>query len=147
MDYLDISHPEMKDRMMKLLKRSPMTVCICTSARTVALRSLFWGTLFVRSKQTRGDQKFRDYANDKQWKTVLFRVTLVFFCKDTALLNPGKWKWNPSHIKPVFLKIPFLKIIAISQIWWKIWQPDIFRDGQAMDKIKTVMELWSYGFS
>ncbi|XP_050968140.1 platelet endothelial cell adhesion molecule [Labeo rohita] len=36
-----ISHPEMKDRMMKLLKRSrPMTVCFMHSARTVALRSL-----------------------------------------------------------------------------------------------------------
>ncbi len=34
------------------------------------------GTLFVLSKHTRGDQKFRDH--DKQWKTVLFKVTCLF---------------------------------------------------------------------
>ncbi len=36
------------------------------------------------SEQTRGDQKFRDYAHDKQRKTVLFRVTLVCLCNDAV---------------------------------------------------------------
>ncbi len=96
---------------MKLLKRSPMTVCyICTGARTVALRSLFWGKLFVLSKQTRRDQKFRDFAHDKQRKTVLFRVTLVCLCNDTALVKPVKWKWNLSHIANLTASWYFIKI-------------------------------------
>ncbi len=42
------------------------------------------------SKQTRGDLKFRDYAHDKQGKTVLFKVMLVCSCNDTALVKPVK---------------------------------------------------------
>ncbi len=43
------------------------------------------GTLLMLYKHTRGDQKFRDYAyHDKQWKPVLFRVTLVCLCNDAV---------------------------------------------------------------
>ncbi len=40
------------------------------------LRSLFCGTRFMLSKQTRGYQKFRDYAHDKQRKTLQGNVSL-----------------------------------------------------------------------
>lgn len=35
------------------------------------------GAIFVLYKHRRGDRKFRDYAHVKQWKAVLFRVSLV----------------------------------------------------------------------
>ncbi len=55
--------------MIKLLKKSLITVCYAQ------VREQLRCTRFSVSKQTRGDQKFRDYAHDKR-KTLQGTVRL-----------------------------------------------------------------------
>ncbi len=80
MDYLTSRDEGSDDEVTKEESDDSLYMHRCTNS-CAALAFLRYT---IHAKQTRGYQKFRDYAHDKQQKTVLFRVTLVCLCNDAV---------------------------------------------------------------